>query len=95
MEMTKIFVIYEDSLRTIVNDEIARLLHTQIKEEKQVDSEFEWVNNTEAMKLLGLSRPTLQRYRTTGKLPFSKVGSNIYYRRSDLDNLLKENLQCQ
>jgi excisionase family DNA binding protein len=49
----------------------------------------DWLTNKEAMAYLGLSRPTLQRYRAEGRLPFSKVGGNVYYRRADLDALLE------
>lgn len=49
----------------------------------------DWLSNKEAQEYLGLSRPTLQRYRSSGKLPFSKVGNKIYYRRSDIEALLE------
>lgn len=48
-----------------------------------------WLTNPEAMQYLGLSRPTLARYRASGKLPYSKVGSSIYYRLSDVEALLE------
>jgi len=49
---------------------------------------FGWVTNKEAMRLLGLSKPTLARYRADGTLPFSKVGSSVFYRVADLQALL-------
>ena len=52
-----------------------------------------WLTNAEAMDYLGLSRPTLARYRATGKLPYSKVGSNIYYRVQDVEALLESGIQ--
>lgn len=47
-----------------------------------------WLTNAEAMVYLGLSRPTLARYRAAGSLPFSKVGSNVFYRLEDVEALL-------
>lgn len=51
----------------------------------------EWLTNVEAMEYLGLSRPTLARYRAAGKLPYSKPvgGSNVYYRLEDVKALLE------
>ena len=51
-----------------------------------------WITNKEAMEYLGLSRPTLARYRAAGKLPYSKVGSSVYYRLQDVEELLESNL---
>ena len=50
----------------------------------------EWLTNREAMDFLGLSKTTLQRYRTSGRLPYSKIGGNIYYQYTDLVSLLEE-----
>jgi len=52
-------------------------------------SDFGWVDNNTAMRLLGLSRPTLARYRANGTLAFSKLGSSIYYRLADIEAALK------
>ena len=51
----------------------------------------EWLTNREAMDFLGLSKTTLQRYRVSGRLPFSKIGGNIYYRYADLVSVLEQN----
>lgn len=52
----------------------------------------EWLTNREAMDYLGLSKATLQRYRKSGRLPYSKIGGNIYYRFEDLAAILEENM---
>lgn len=51
-----------------------------------------WLTNAEAMEYLGLSRPTLARYRKSGRLPFAKVGSNVFYRLADVEALLDRHL---
>ena len=51
-----------------------------------------WLTNAEAMDYLGLSRPTLARYRAAGKLRYSKVGSSVYYRLTDVEALLESNM---
>ena len=52
----------------------------------------EWLSNKETMAFLGLSKTSLQRYRSSGRLRFSKIGGNIYYKYSDLVAVLEENL---
>ena len=51
-----------------------------------------WLTNKEAQDYLGLSKPTLARYRASGALPYSKVGSSVYYRLVDVEALLERNL---
>ena len=53
----------------------------------------EWLTNREAMAFLGLSKTSLQRYRSSGRLPFSKIEGSIFYRYADLVAVLEENLQ--
>ena len=51
-----------------------------------------WFTNREAMDFLGLSKATLQRYRASGRLPYAKLGGNIYYRYEDLVAILEKHL---
>ena len=51
-----------------------------------------WLTNKETMAFLGLSKTSLQRYRASGRLAYSKIGGNIYYKYSDLVAVLEENL---
>ena len=52
----------------------------------------EWLSNREAREFLGLSKTTLQRYRTSGQLPYSKIGGAIFYRYEDVVAVLEANL---
>ena len=45
------------------------------------------INNREAMALLGVSRSTLQRYRSSGRIPYAVCGGRVRYRRSDVEAL--------
>ena len=59
-------------------------------EKERVDAPgFGYVENEEAMRLLNLSRPTLARYRKNGRLPYSRVGSKVYYKLSAIEALLE------
>jgi len=62
-------------------------------QKKDGDRPKPWMTNREAQAFYGLSKSTLQRYRNSGRLPFSKIGGRVYYRRSDMVRLLEENLR--
>lgn len=49
----------------------------------------EWIENSELAKHLGLSLRTLQSYRERGIIGYSLMGRKIYYRRSEINELLK------
>lgn len=63
------------------------------RRERNAAPGFGWITNEKAMVLLGLSRPTLARYRASGKLAYSRVGSSVYYRLVDVESLLESGLQ--
>ena len=48
-------------------------------------------SNRDAMKFLGVSRSTLQRWRDDKILPFRKVNGTIMYTKSDLLKMLDDN----
>lgn len=52
------------------------------------EKQKEWMNSREAAELLMVTRRTLQNYRTNGMVKFSRLGGKIYYKRSDLQDLL-------
>lgn len=47
-----------------------------------------WLRSVEVRKLLKISPGTLQTLRVNGTLPFSRVGSIHYYKRSDIEKIL-------
>ena len=86
----EIIVTSKPELARLIEESVARGVAESIPEE---DTTKEWLTNPEALEFLQVSRPTLQRLRSSGKLPFSKVGSKLYYRRTDLERLLEEHIQ--
>ena len=72
---------------------IKDLLH-QVKDTLQTKSESEinsqWVESTEARKLLGVSAKTWQDYRDKRVIPFSQFGRKIYVRRADIEAFLQK-----
>lgn len=49
-----------------------------------------WVSNSEARKYLGCSAGYLQNLRETGRLPYHKVRSMIFYKVSSIDRLIEK-----
>jgi len=48
-------------------------------------------DSIELQKTLLMGKRTLQRYRTSGQLPYIKLRRTCYYRESDVVRLLEEN----
>ena len=48
-----------------------------------------WLTNKQAQTALGVSKPTLARWRKNGTLPFSKVGGSVYVAVADVQALLE------
>ena len=54
-------------------------------------SENEFVDNSDFIKLMNISKRTAQAWRDEGKISFSQVGGKIYYKMSDVQEMLKHN----
>ena len=50
-----------------------------------------WMNGDQVIKMLGVSRRTLQNYRDNGILPYSTVGGKFYYGIKDIEDLMMKN----
>ena len=50
----------------------------------------EWHDNYEVMEMFHISARTLQTLRSSGKLPFAKMGGRCYYKERDLQRLMDE-----
>ena len=50
----------------------------------------EVLGNREAQEFFDVSKSTLQRWRDDGTLPYSKVGSSVYYEREALLHVVRE-----
>lgn len=57
-------------------------IHTQKLED--------WLDSQDVCLLLGLSKRTLQYYRSSGRLSYSQIGNKIYYKTSDLERIIDE-----
>lgn len=48
----------------------------------------EWLDNQDVCHILNIGMRTLQSYRDTGRLPFSRISGVFYYKPEDVKNLL-------
>lgn len=83
----EVITIQSEAFQELVKkmDEIQNKLTAKDKEPKEV-----WLDNQEFIQLLKISKRTAQHYRDTGMISFSQVGSKIYYRMNDVEELLKK-----
>lgn len=94
--MATAVILDEKSFRRTIREELERI-HQKRPDRRTSDARaadaklgLDWLSNEEAQRITGLSRATLARYRADGTLPYSKLGQNIFYRRSEIDRILAE-----
>lgn len=58
--------------------------------QKEKQPKEQWLDNNELMELLKISKRTAQSYRDNGIISFSQVGNKIYYKLSDVEELMKK-----
>lgn len=84
------------SLITIESEAFQKLMNKLEAIESKLASQKEftplsekWLDNQDVCQLLHISKRTLQHYRDTGVIPYSQIGSKIYYRAADVEEHLK------
>lgn len=74
-------------------DEFKREILDEIKKLSLVKSEDEiWLRTQDVIKILGCSEGTLVNLRASGKLPYAKINGSLYYRKSDVLNMLNSSI---
>lgn len=63
----------------------------QHKVNQPTDLKREWMTPIEVGHALGMSSKTLQRLRSCGALPFSRIHGKLYFKRTDIEQLLENN----
>lgn len=52
------------------------------------DAKWDWIDNKELEKLLGLHERTLATWRENGTLRYTRLGKKIFYNRKEIEQLL-------
>ena len=71
-----------------INDKLIKLLKLTDKEKDQLP---DVLSEKEAQKLLGRKTTWFFDMRKTGRLPYSKLCSKVFYKKEDLFNLMQKN----
>ena len=69
--------------------EIKVLQNTFLNKQDFISDPF--IDNARFMQLMGISVKTAQSWRDSGLVSFSQIGNKIYYRVSDIKQLLEKN----
>jgi hypothetical protein len=79
-------ILSQEQFDTIMNriDEIK----TEIKGNTKSNSD-DFVDNADFIQLMKISKRTAQAWRDEGKIAFSQVGGKIYYKMSDVNELVQ------
>lgn len=65
------------------------------KQDKQIKPKEEqvWIKSHQVQRMLGISPGTLQNLRVNGTIPYSKVGGVLFYKKSDIEQILEHNMR--
>ncbi|POY35501.1 DNA-binding protein [Solitalea longa] len=80
-------ILTKDQYETILNrlDEINQKVGAP-----QKDAGETFIDNSEFLQLLKISKRTAQTWRDEGKISFSQIGNKIYYKLVDVQELLRK-----
>lgn len=59
------------------------------KQRNSIDGE-ELLDNQDLLQMLKISHRSLQRYRSSGKLPYYTISGKLYYKLSDVHQFVRE-----
>ncbi len=83
----------------VIDENVLEAIHDKLEElgkqknKNEPDPEKVWLDNQEFCQLLKISKRTSQSYRDQGLVPFSQVGSKVYYRLSDVHAMLEQHIK--
>ncbi|QPH38745.1 helix-turn-helix domain-containing protein [Pedobacter endophyticus] len=88
--MTAIELITKEDLKNF-KEELLQDIKEMIKPQDSVNKK--WLKSSEVRKLLNISPGTLQNLRINGTLPFTRIGSIIFYKQEDITAILEGGLK--
>ncbi|MEI6122713.1 MAG: helix-turn-helix domain-containing protein [Bacteroidota bacterium] len=66
------------------------LIQRMLEKKQNSNPESVFFDNQEFIQLMNISKRTAQEWRTTGIIAFSQVGCKMYYRLSDILQMLEK-----
>lgn len=73
----------------ILNDHITDIQ----KQRHSIDGE-DLLDNQDLLQMLKISQRSLQRYRSSGKLPYYTISGKIYYKLSDVHQFVRDSFNA-
>lgn len=77
--------------------ELLDLIKDQLdkKQDKKEDvkPDIVWIKSHHVQRMLQISPGTLQNLRVNGTIPYSKVGGVLFYKKTDIERILEENMR--
>jgi hypothetical protein len=70
-------------------DILGERLENVQKQKNSIDGE-ELLDNQDLFMILKVSARSLQRYRSSGKLPYYTISGKLYYKQSDVHQFIRE-----
>ena len=70
-------------------DMLSSYMNDLQKKNSSIDGE-ELLDNQDLLQMLKISSRSLQRYRSTGKLPYYTISGKLYYKLSDVHQFIRE-----
>ncbi len=67
---------------------LEQIIKLMPKDGEQYDKNFQYIDNSDLLKLLKISARTAQDYRDRGILPHSKIQSKLFYKLSDIEQMM-------
>jgi hypothetical protein len=68
------------------------LIHTRV-EQISAKPQESFLDNAEFIRLMKISKRTAQTWRDEKVISYSQVGAKLYYKLSDVENLLRQTLR--
>ena len=77
-------------LISIGKEELQELVRSAVKSELRNKQQKQLMNFKETREYLGISTSTLNKWKSTDKIPFKRLGKRIFFNRSDVLQALKD-----
>lgn len=83
----EVVILTKDQFGSLSNsiEEIKRVILKDSKKPTEI-----YLDNQEFLLLMKISKRTAQTWRDEGKISFSQVGNKIYYKMTDVEELLEK-----
>lgn len=93
--MSSKLVLMEEEAFKLLSNRLDKLATEVKKLNTQNNPGFKekWLVSDEVCLQLNISKRTLQNIRDQKTIPFSKIGKKIYYKASDIEKYLENNLE--